>query len=515
MGFYANSDTMQTSFSIALFLGAHLYGYANIGVSAFLPPLTTSSQLLSERAHRIASNSNEGIKSHPIPPIPSPTSQRKHMVLNSSKNSHEKNQNDNTQSTQAAISKVVTCLAISMTFFVSAFFGDAGLQSPSFIRPPEASAAVAPLADVGVREFLVKDGKQFLRLGLPTSFPASENPEKLGDTGRVVQESVELVRLRLEQVGFSGKTTVWNAALKEVNTAKSLIGTPGMIKGITQSDGKNAMKLVDQTKAKLDELTVAVRNQDITSTLALQEECGALVGEIRSLSLTPGTLPYSIPAEYANLPQLRGRATVTCKLVRNPKAKKPFVLLDGTKTTETTLTMIIDGFHSPITSGNFVDLALRKFYDNMPIESVGDLIVQTGTPPKGSTDGFVDPVSRGKRTIPLELFYKKDKEPTYGYTSDDDMRATESFVTPFQAYGALGMNYNIEDEEGVNSGSSEFWFLKWDQALVAPSRNTLDGSHACFGYVVDGADILGQVNVGDFIEYMRVVEGEQNLFTKK
>ena len=35
-----------------------------------------------------------------------------------------------------------------------------------------------------------------------------------------------------------------------------------------------------------------------------------------------------------------------------------------------------------------------------------------------------------------------------------------------------------------DSGSSQFFFLKWLQALVAPGRNTLDGYYSCFGYVV-------------------------------
>ena len=65
-----------------------------------------------------------------------------------------------------------------------------------------------------------------------------------------MQESIELVRLRLEQVGFSGKPAVWNAALKEVNTAKSLIDSPDLIKGINGKDKKNAMELVDQAKVK-------------------------------------------------------------------------------------------------------------------------------------------------------------------------------------------------------------------------------------------------------------------------
>ena len=37
---------------------------------------------------------------------------------------------------------------------------------PSF-HVPYAQAAVNPLADVGLKEFLVKDGRQFLRLAIP------------------------------------------------------------------------------------------------------------------------------------------------------------------------------------------------------------------------------------------------------------------------------------------------------------------------------------------------------------
>jgi cyclophilin family peptidyl-prolyl cis-trans isomerase len=47
------------------------------------------------------------------------------------------------------------------------------------------------------------------------------------------------------------------------------------------------------------------------------------------------------------------------------------------------------------------------------------------------------------------------------------MRATEGFANPFQAVGALGM---IHDPEDNDSASSQFFFLKWDQGLVAPGR---------------------------------------------
>eukprot|EP00814_Leptocylindrus_danicus_P010629 CAMPEP_0116003978 /NCGR_PEP_ID=MMETSP0321-20121206/342_1 /TAXON_ID=163516 /ORGANISM="Leptocylindrus danicus var. danicus, Strain B650" /LENGTH=411 /DNA_ID=CAMNT_0003472219 /DNA_START=94 /DNA_END=1329 /DNA_ORIENTATION=+ len=355
-------------------------------------------------------------------------------------------------------------------------------------------ASVAPLADVGLREFLVKDGSELLRLSLPTSLPQSNDPEMSKDVGKAIQECIELVRLRLEQVGFSGKTQVWNASLKESNTAKSLLpklqaGSPDM-----KSD----------LEVKLDKLNEALRKQDITSTLKFQEEASDAIGKIRLQSLPQNVLPFSVPSEYANLPQLRGRASVEC--VISKKAGKQFRLEDGSGTDKVTLELIIDGYHAPLTAGNFVDLTKRGFYDKMPLKENGELLVES------QDIDFTDPKSKEARRIPLELFYKKDVKPTYEYTSDDDMRATEGFSLPFQAYGALGMEHDAED---VNTASSKFWFLRWDQALVSPGRNTLDGSHSCFGYVVKNQDILKQVSNGDMIESMKVVEGIDKLYVPK
>jgi hypothetical protein len=57
----------------------------------------------------------------------------------------------------------------------------------------------------------------------------------------------------------------------------------------------------------------------------------------------------------------------------------------------------------------------------------------------GDGETYVDPGTKKPRTVPLELFYKTDSEPSYGITSDDDLRATETMALPFQAYGALGI----------------------------------------------------------------------------
>lgn len=394
------------------------------------------------------------------------------------------------------------------------------LLAYSALGPPLAVPARAnpnPLADVGLREFLVKDGPEFLRLGLPTSLPTATDPESLGDVARSAQEAVELVRLRLEQVGFSGRGPVWNQCLKEVKKAKTLLDSPDMLKPVvfkgikggsppTAADKKRQVELITQAKEVLTDLETGVRKQDIESTRRLQDEAGRLVGEARELSLPKGVLPYAIPSEFENLPVLKGRATLECEIARG-KDKK-FIFEDGSKKGTVVLKMVVDGYRAPLTAGNFVDLVSRKFYDGLPISNTDDITVYSGNPADGS-GGFVDPKTKETRVLPLEIFYKKDSAPTYGYTSDEDKRSTESFVMPFQAYGALGM---VHDPEDVNTASSQFWFLKWDQALIAPSRNTLDGSTACFGYVVENQDILSQVGKGDTIVNIRVLKGINNLY---
>ena len=158
-------------------------------------------------------------------------------------------------------------------------------------------------------------------------------------------------------------------------------------------------------------------------------------------------------------------------------------------------------------TGNIVDLVQKKFYDNMDIQRAEELIVQTGSTAGEKEDGgYVDPKTGKVRTIPLEIFYKNDQEPVYGISSDDDNRAKETKALPFQAYGSIGMARDVDPD----SASSQFFFLKWLQALVAPGRNTLDGYYACPGYVIQNEDILKQLKKSDKIVYAKVLEGIEN-----
>lgn len=328
----------------------------------------------------------------------------------------------------------------------AAALATAALTGPSLLLPvAPAAAVIAPIADVGVREFLVKDGKQFLRLTVPLG-----KAQKFGSSAealdmKTAQENLELVKLRFEQVGFTNPTA-WGAALKDVNTAATIVKS-GRGYLVDQSrDGRAAQQLFDeQLVPQLGLLVEAVRARDIEATLKTQDAAAQTLADLRVLQLPAAQLPFAVPDEYSGLPRLLGRATVQLQLASSSKAG--YRLPDGkTVVQQIPLTLVVDGYTTPLTAGNFVDLVNKKFYDNMPLQRVEQQLIQTGKPLlKGAAQGYVDPATGRERTVPLELFYKADAQPVYGVTSDDDMRATETFAHPFQSYGALGMARDNED----------------------------------------------------------------------
>ena len=68
----------------------------------------------------------------------------------------------------------------------------------STLVPSPSNALINQLADVGVKEFLVKDGSQLLRLSLPSGKDMKFGAESVNEFGRIAQESIELIRLRCE-----------------------------------------------------------------------------------------------------------------------------------------------------------------------------------------------------------------------------------------------------------------------------------------------------------------------------
>jgi peptidylprolyl isomerase len=200
--------------------------------------------------------------------------------------------------------------------------------------------------------------------------------------------------------------------------------------------------------------------------------------------------PFEVPEEYANLPQLKGRATVEVA------------------TTKGTMTLVVDGYSAPVTAGNFVDLVQRGFYDGLEFTRAEDnYVLQIGDPP-GKEVGFIDPKTQKYRAIPLEVMVQGDKKPVYGATLEDIGRYRDQPVLPFSAFGTLGMARPGDD---VNGGSSQFFFFLFEPELTPAGLNLLDGRYAVFGYVTKNKEVLEELKQGDKIISAKVVDGLENL----
>lgn len=328
----------------------------------------------------------------------------------------------------------------------------------------------------------VKNPKALLRNALPI------NNKEI----RTIQLALESISedLRVPGVRFSGVS-------KSVNTSYNTATKQGdkILKSVPAANKAEATKLLQKLQDGLGEFKIVVENKDKQKVPIIQQELLEIVGEIEA-AMVDG-FPFEVPAAYAQMPLLKGRATVEMTVIYK----------DNPRTSKEKLTIVLDGLNAPVTAGNFVDLVARKFYDKMEINRADGFVVQTGDP-KGNSIGFVDPSTKQLRTIPLEVKIPKDKLPVYEETLEDLGRSNEAPALPFNAYGTLAM---ARTEFEANSASSQvFWLLK-ESELTPSGANLLDGRYAVFGYVTENVDALGEMHVGDIIESIRVIEGMEYL----
>ncbi|KAL0042323.1 hypothetical protein WJX77_009098 [Trebouxia sp. C0004] len=209
--------------------------------------------------------------------------------------------------------------------------------------------------------------------------------------------------------------------------------------------------------------------------------------------------PFEVPSQYDNLPQLKGRAYLEAKIKLK---EKRYNNVEGG-----IMKIVVDGYNAPVTAGAFVDLVEKKFYDGMEVQRSDGLVVQTGRP-EGDDEGYRDPNTGEIRRVPFEIMVEGDKVPIYEETLEDVRRFNENPALPFNAFGTLAL---ARAEFDANSGSSQVFFLLKESELTPTGANLLDGRYAVFGYVVDGADLLQECQVGDVIEYIKVTDGGQYL----
>ncbi len=319
----------------------------------------------------------------------------------------------------------------------------------------------------------VKDPAAILRNALPVDAP-----------------QLQELQHRLESTSDDLRAKRWSALVNTVRRSQSLLSSrrAGMLEGFKPGDRATAEALFDDLEQQLQTMAGAAEIQQRDPFLDSRRQALASIGAAEALLV--GDFPFAIPAEFDALPRLLGRATVQIR------------------TTQGDLTAVVDGYNAPLTAGAFVDLVQKGFYDGLPFIRAEDFyVLQTGDP-EGPADGYIDPVSKQERHVPLEIRIPEEKEPFYNQTFEDLGRFKAQPVLPFATLGTLGWAHS---DEQLDDGSSQFFFFLYEAELTPAGLNLVDGRYAAFGYVVDGFEVLEELGVDDAIVSARVIEGSENL----
>jgi len=393
-------------------------------------------------------------------------------------------------------------------------FNDPSLLPNNMYFQSEIVASAKEMAS-GSGSRVNKDPDSLLRYGLPIN---SKDVRKLQKEIETIEQDLRSKRLTPAADGVKQVRKVIEG--KDADKIAAVCNDPKACKAILDGMGTELDPLNEYIQAAKDAFTGSEQERKALDKANLIQ--GKLAKSLTVLEegMVPKGYKVKVPEAYKDLPQLQGgRAKVEMIITKgNPDEK---FLIDGKGYKEAKLVMIVDGYTAPVTSGNFVDLVERGWYTKMNIQRSDGFVVQTGEPAGGSTGGPIGYVPeagtpvwekgpKGERTIPLEIFVKDDKAPTYEITIEEDLRGGQATVLPFSSYGALGW---ARGEYEPNSGSTQFFWLLFDSDLTPGGKNVLDGNYPCFGYVVEGADFLPDIKEGDLIVSAKVVEGLE--FMKK
>lgn len=317
----------------------------------------------------------------------------------------------------------------------------------------------------------IKDPEALLRLSLPF-----EN------------QAIREVQLDLEDIKNQVRGRRWNGVKADISKAIASFNRNrvNILESVTPNSQASAEGLADQIVSTLQDLKGAAEARDGEQVSTLRAKILRDIGTIEAAMVDE--FPFEVPAEYSNLPQLKGRATVEMK------------------TSKGRLVIEIDGFNAPVTAGNFVDLVQRKFYNGLDFNRAEESYILQGGDPKGDALGFIDPKTKQYRAIPLEIRTEEANTPLYGTTLEDAGRYLEHPRLPFSSFGAMALAHS----DDPNDGSSQFFFHLFESELTPAGSNMLDGRYAIFGYVTQGTDVLRELREGDKIISADVTQGMEN-----
>ena len=319
----------------------------------------------------------------------------------------------------------------------------------------------------------IKDPRVILRNALPI------DNEVLRDVQHTLEQMPRLANLKR-----------WNNLKKDVETiARDLTQNKSQLIAEVNSDLQVSItEHLASLEKSLVPLQEAIAIKDRNNVKALVEKALGYIGLAEADFIK--AFPFEVPAQYAGLPQLKGRALVELS------------------TEKGNAIITVDGYNAPVNAGQFVDLVQKGFYDGLTFTRADEnYYLQTGDP-VGAIDGYIDPKTGKYRTVPIEVRLPDQKIPNYGKTFEEMGLSGTLPVLPFASFGTVAMAHPNDDS---NAGSSQFFIYLFESELTPAGLNLLDGNYTVFGYVTEGKETLDKLRLGDKILSARVISGAENL----
>lgn len=256
---------------------------------------------------------------------------------------------------------IKSSLIATGTAYSLLFNGDVSSFNAVSLSPPAAMADARLNAPTAAGTRVNSDAESLLRYGLPIK----------NKSVRDIQGSIESIKANL-------KARRTNFAKGDLDNAKGLLNKYGerIIADMPYNHQVEGRASLDRLYGLISPLSESLSKELSTGTGSIQERASLdesfirqddLAKELSKFEqlLVPDDFKRAIPAEYADLPALQGRAVVDM-VIKNADGS-PYDV-SGVLYDKVRVKLVLDGYNAPLTAGNFVDLVNRGFYNNKQVE---------------------------------------------------------------------------------------------------------------------------------------------------
>nr|XP_019704130.1 peptidyl-prolyl cis-trans isomerase CYP37, chloroplastic isoform X2 [Elaeis guineensis] len=200
-------------------------------------------------------------------------------------------------------------------------------------------------------------------------------------------------------------------------------------------------------KGGLQNLIEFIKEQDPDKVSVGLSSSLDTVAELELLQ-APG-LSFLLPEQYLKYPRLTGRGTVEFTIERGDGSTF-FPTAGGEPKSLATVQVVLDGYSSPLTAGNFAKLVLDGAYDGVRLKCANQAILSDNE------------LERYGYSVPIEVMPSGQFEPLYKTTLS--VQDGELPVLPLSVYGAVAMAHSVDSDD--YSSPSQFFFYLYDKRSV-------------------------------------------------